>query len=618
MTRKLVLFNLLVLTLLALCPGVRSEEVVLSSSSQIGIGVLAYRGEEDALAIWEPTIEYLNTTLSDFSFTLVPLHLNEMEEAVRRNTVDFILTNTGNYVDLEARYGVSRIATLESLYSPDPKASIGSAIITRSDRNDIRDLADLQGKSLMAVDEDAFGGFQIAWRELLEYGVDPHTDLTELIFTGFPQDKIVYAVRDGEVDAGIVRTCLLERMAREGQIDLATIRILSPQQNTGLDCLTSTRLYPEWPFAKLKETPRQLAKDVAKALLSLSSDSEAARAGEYAGWTIPVDYQPVHDLFRELQIGPYAWMRETTLKELFQRYRYWFFILALVVIWTIWHMARVEYLVKVRTIELLEANKRLEHEIAERKRVEESDRLHQAELAHVSRVSTMGELASGLAHELNQPLAAITNYARGCARRLETGSVEQHELLEATLRIVDQAERAAAIIQRLRGFLRKKESAHTVIDINATVGETVELFSSEARKNGVTVRMNLAPRLPPTHADMIEIEQVILNLMRNGVEAMADVEPEHRELVISTGMSNEDSISVDVRDNGHGLSDEERMHLFEPFYTTKTHGTGLGLSISRSIIEAHGGNLQVTPNADRGLTVRFTLPVFRELTRDAT
>ena len=130
--------------------------------------------------------------------------------------------------------------------------------------------------------------------------------------------------------------------------------------------------------------------------------------------------------------------------------------------------------------------------------------------------------------------------------------------------------------------------------------------------------MNLAPRLPPTRADMIEIEQVILNLMRNGVEAMANVEPEHRELVISTGMSNEDSISVDVRDSGHGLSDEERMHLFEPFYTTKTHGMGLGLSISRSIIEAHGGNLQVTPNADRGLTVSFTLPVFREHTRDET
>ncbi len=619
MTQKAVFSCLLVLALLLASPDMRSEEeVVMKTPRSLGIGVLAYRGKETAKATWAPTVDYLNAKISGFSFTLVPLQLHEMDEAIRRNAVAFVLTNTGNYVDLEARYGVSRIATLESRHSRDPKASIGSIIITRRDRYDIHELVNLRGKTVMAVAEDAFGGFQIAWREMLEHGVDPHIDLAELVFSGFPQDDIVHAVKTGRVDAGIVRACLLERMAREGKIEFSTFRILNSQQPAGFDCLTSSRLYPDWPFAKLEATPRQLAKDVAKLLLSLPSDSKAAKAGEYAGWTIPVDYQPVHELFRELQIGPYAWMQETTLKEFLQKYRYWFFILALVLIWSIWHVARVEYLVKVRTAELSEANQRLKHEMQVRESAEKRDRLHQAELAHVSRVSTMGELASGLAHELNQPLAAITNYARGCARRIDRGRIEQHELLEATLRIMDQAERAAAIIQRLRNFLRKKESARSIIDINATVGETVDLFASEARAHDIIVKMNLAPHLPPVHAEMIEIEQVILNLMRNGMEAMAEMTTDQRELVITTGMSNDDYICVDVHDNGHGISEEDRMHLFEPFYTTKQNGMGLGLSISRSLIEAHGGKLQVLPNADRGLTVQFTLPVFRESTKDET
>jgi two-component system sensor histidine kinase TtrS len=220
-------------------------------------------------------------------------------------------------------------------------------------------------------------------------------------------------------------------------------------------------------------------------------------------------------------------------------------------------------------------------------------------------VATVGELAAGLAHEINQPLAAIANYAEGCRVRLrEQGAPD--DLVQVVTEIEAQANRAGSIVHRLRSFLRKEPPAATAFDLDEAVAEALSLFLPEARRQGVAVRSGLAAGGVRVCGEAIQVEQVVLNLLRNALEALDSGLP-RREVELHTERST-DRVRVSVRDSGHGLTSEARQRLFEPFFTTKTKGMGLGLSISRSIVESHGGQLAVDDVPGGGIEVSFTLP----------
>ncbi|SMH28706.1 sensor histidine kinase [Azospirillum agricola] len=574
----------------------------------IRVGVLAYRGGDHANAAWEPTVRYLAERFPERGAEMVPLDLLGMDAAVQARGVDFVLTNTGNYVELEARHGVTRIATLHSARAGASGAAIGSAVIVRADRSDIRELGDLRGRTVMAIDPDAFGGFQIAWGAMLEAGVDPYRDLRELRFSGFPVDRVAFAVGEGEVDAGILRACVLEELVAEGRVDAGRFRVLGAGALPGFGCALSTGLYPDWPLARLASTPEELAKAVVVALFQMPGDHPAARAGGYDGWTVPLDYQPVHALFRSLRIGPYRSLREVSLVELAREHWEWLAAGALALLWWAVHSLRVEHLIKVRTAELRAANRDLRHEMAERRRAEETARERQKEMDHVARLSILGEMASNLAHELNQPLGAIANYARGCTRRLETGTVEPAQLAAITRAIAEQAERAGHIIARIRGFVRKRAARPEPMDLNEAVRAAILLCEPRARGDGVAIRPDLADGLPPVLADGVQIEQVVLNLIKNALDALEGGPSGAPPITVRTGLDGEGRVEVAVTDRGHGLTGEARSRLFDPFFTTKPDGMGLGLSICRTIVEAHGGHLWATDNQGEGTVMRFVLP----------
>jgi len=439
-------------------------------------------------------------------------------------------------------------------------------------------------------------------------GLDP-SDLSEIRFAGFPLDNIVKAVLSGEVDAGIIRSCLLEKMFNAGEIKLASLRVLHSNRYPRSNCLASSMAYPDWPLAKLRHTADHLAKRVAQALLALPEHHPATTAGHYAGWTIPVDYQTVHDLFRELHIGPYEWMNHTTLQDVWEKHWHWGVLVILAIIWWLWHVHRVELLVRVRTAQLADSNTRLKHEMRERQQAEEKLRRQQDELAHVDRVSIAGELASGLAHELNQPLSAITSYAQGCTWRLDAGKMSLEEFKNITQRISDQAERAGAIIERLRTFLRKDDTACPDVDLNNAVREATALFASEAKKREVRVSLELAPKLPPVCTENIQIQQVIINLLRNGADAMSRTPVEQRVLKIRTYVDDH-HVCIAVKDNGEGISDENKARLFDPFFTTKSQGMGLGLSLSQSIVTSNHGRIRVDSEHGAGTTFTIEMPIY--------
>lgn len=682
------------------------------------IGVLSHRGAAATERVWGPTADYLSAALPPHRFRIEPLNFDAVDPAVASGRVDFVLVNPSIYVDLEVHHRVSRIATLRNRVDRVVVSQFGGVIFTRADRTDITSLRDLRRHTLMAVDPSSLGGFHTAWGELIRQGVDPYRDLAELSFGG-DHDSVVHAVLTGRVDAGAVRTDILERMAEAGVVAMSRFRILNPQEAADFPLALSTPLYPEWPFSKVRHTSTELAQQVAIALLRMPSDHQAAVTGLYAGWSIPMDYQPVHDLLQLLRLPPYDHAAPFTLAEAIARY--WPGVLAGLLALLV--MALLTLRVTRLNQRLARAKARLEqqHELilnsvadgicgidlkgrttfanrameritgwpaeelidreqhpllhhtrpdgtphppeecpvyltcrdsrprfveddlfwrrdgssfpveysatpirdergatlgsvvvfrdmTERQRAAEDIRRRQLELAHVGRLSTLGEMASGIAHELNQPLTAIRTNARACVRLLESGRTSLEHCSDVMERIAAQAERAGEVIRHIRHFVRKEEPQLRPARVSAMLETVLELIRPDARRASVTLEPRLAADADWVLAQDIQIEQVILNLARNAIEAMEDCPPERRRLTVSSRRLADGKIEIQVADTGPGLSAEVAERIFEPFVTTKTQGLGLGLSISSGIVEAHGDRLSVDSLPGQGTRFRFCLP----------
>jgi PAS domain S-box-containing protein len=249
-------------------------------------------------------------------------------------------------------------------------------------------------------------------------------------------------------------------------------------------------------------------------------------------------------------------------------------------------------------------------DISERKNREQQDRKHLDELAHVTRLGLMGEMASGIAHEVNQPLAAISSYTQVSLNLINIESPDMVKLTDVLHKTQQQALRAGRIIHRMRDFVRTHSKHRTSTDINVLIHNAVGLCIAELKQNGIKVTFELENNLSPVYVDQIQIEQVIINLIRNSIEALQNLPAkQQRQLVISTRLTLNNSIQVSVTDNGPGLDADEQQKILTPFYTTKADGMGMGLSISRSLIDAHEGTLGFNGEPGKGATFYFSLPI---------
>ena len=270
--------------------------------------------------------------------------------------------------------------------------------------------------------------------------------------------------------------------------------------------------------------------------------------------------------------------------------------------------SELETRVQQRTAELAMANDGLRTEMRERQRAEEALQKSQAELAHVTRVMTLGELMASLAHEVNQPLAAVLTNAQACLRWLALAPPRPDEARAAVERIVRDSNRASEVIQRIRALVKKSETQMVALDINDVIREAVSLEQREILSRQVLLRTELASALPRVLGDRVQLQQVVINLVMNALDAMAPVTDRPRDMLIRSQRDDANEVLVAVRDSGTGIDAENTERLFNAFFTTKASGMGMGLSISRSIIAAHGGRLWVSPNADHGATFQFALP----------
>ena len=267
-----------------------------------------------------------------------------------------------------------------------------------------------------------------------------------------------------------------------------------------------------------------------------------------------------------------------------------------------WSLQRDE---QERPIAILETN----NDITGRKQAEEELSKAQTELAYITRVMTMGELAASIAHEINQPLAAVVTNGSACMRWLTRSQPDLEEAKGAVQRIIRDGKRASDIIARIRALLKRTAANRFPLDIHEVIQETMGLAENEVRRRRVSLQSDFAANLPWVLGDRVQLQQVILNLIMNGIEAMSSVGDGLRELLIKTQTDDSQQVLISVTDSGIGLDPKRAEHLFEAFFTTKTEGMGMGLSISRSIVEAHGGRLWATSNAGSGATFQFTVPI---------
>jgi PAS domain S-box-containing protein len=267
----------------------------------------------------------------------------------------------------------------------------------------------------------------------------------------------------------------------------------------------------------------------------------------------------------------------------------------------------LEQRVEERTVQLANAVRELRLEIVERKRAEERFAEQQSQLAHLQRLRTVEGMATQLAHEINQPLGAIVNFAKGLLRWLDGGKIDPGTVRSAAEHINEQASRAGAVVSRLREFVRKEELQSTLCDLPDVVRDAVHLVETDARRRGITIRINADRSLPPVDINRVQIQQVLINLLTNALEAMQSSLVVTREIVVEAVRRDEGHAEVRVSDAGTGLP-AGAEDLFEPFYTTKPDGLGMGLTISQSIILAHGGTLTAEQREGGGATFAFTLP----------
>jgi len=572
-----------------------------SSDIRVKVGVLATRGAPVATHQWQPLMQWLAEQLPGHQFILHPLDLDQLAAAVAEQSLDFVITNPGQSVTLSRQYPLAWLATLKTL-NQQSELAIGAALVVRAD-SPFRHWQDLKDQPITAVSENAFGGY-LAYRfEANQQGIRLDHFFSAVSFTGFPLDRLIDRVASGEVVAAIVPVCQLERMVREGKVADQAFRVLDDQAPPGFGCQSSTRLYPNWSFAKTEHASPQLALAVTRALFALPADHLAAIAAESAGWTVPTSELSIDRLLTELDKHPLQlpwWLAAWRWLQLHQQWGWGALLLLLLLAG---HHLLLQYLFHRSQQRLLATRTQL------------AERLQQLDRAR--HLAQLGELGANMAHEINQPLTAIANFSQGARLRLARSQPQGSEELQWALEeIGQQVARIAQTIARVRARVRKQPRSAVETDLVTLIAGLTPLLEQMLAPLEVSLTINWHGTPRPLLLDGTGMEQLLVNLVKNGAESAASQASQYGKEgapSVSACVTVEltfasDHLLIDVADNGTGLP-VPQVQLFKDFYSSKPDGMGLGLAICRDLVEFHHGEFSLCNRQPHGCLARVRLPM---------
>ena len=557
-----------------LCPDTFGAET--PCPKEVVIGVLATCSPKDCAIQWESTAQFLSHVVPGVQFTIRPLTYEEVFPVVEGGEVDFLVANPALYAACEHSYEVTRIATPVGRDHGQPAKTYSGVVICRANRQDLQSLEDLQGQAFMAVHPWSFGGWLMVQRELVELGIR----VREPVRFADRQDRVVEKVLQGTVDAGTLCADDLERMCSEGRIDPRQLRVLRPRSRTAEadDADRSTRVYPQWAFARLRHTSDDLAKRVAAALLQMPADSEAARSADTAGWTIPLAYESVHECLRELRVGPYEHYGEVTLVAAIRAYWPWLlaggFLIAVG-----WLLTGMIFLL----------NRRLRESESSRREAE--------------KLAASGRLAASVAHEINNPMGGIVN----CLHLVKAGLKANHPAQRYLAAAERESTRITRIVQQMLTLHRCRPEKARDFFIEDAIRDVLLMLRPLARSRGVRIESTAPDREETLCLPEESLRQVLFNLVTNAIEASS---AGGRVYVDAT--QTDSTLMIVVSDHGAGIAPEILDRVLEPFFTTKDDcgaGLGLGLSISRGIVQSLGGRLRLDSQVGRGTRCSLCVPL---------
>ena len=560
----------------------------------IRLGIGSFAEPNPNYGILEPTVAAIQRAFPELQVCTRSYTTKALERAASSGEVNLFISSAGLYRRVLDK-GVRDIASLMGPHIIDPNMAEGSVFFTLKSRPEILTIGTMRGLRLAANMPEGFTGFLAGMKEVADFGEDPETFFGEVAFYGHDQTRVIEAVLDGRADVGIVRACTFEDIIDVNPEYRDQLRAVAERREDGFPCRHSTELYPSWVLVVTKTMPPNYAARVAAAVLA----EPKTRTGLY--WGIGTDFSAVDNLYRVLELGPYAFLREWSLVRFWAEYKTAIIAAVLIFLGLIAHGWRSEVLVKRRTAAL-------EAAMAQERALEARAAKLRDRMQALQKIGVVGQISSLIAHELGQPLGAVRLFAHGLLRAIENGRTTAEGLENGIRRIDNQAERAQAILERVRAYAKSKTERRQATDIGKLLDEAVKNFRITSRGGIAEIRVKNAPESVFVYADPLEIELVIVNLLKNASEALRETPRAAIDVALETDAAGREAV-IRIADNGPRLSDEAFGKLARPFETSKTEGLGLGLSICRTIVELHAGRMEFKRGDACGLVVTVQLPL---------
>ena len=554
----------------------------------VSIGLLDSFNPEVERELILPTMEYLKQKFPQIRWSLVHLNTLKPVASVEQSKADFVFSSAGTFQELHQVLGYNHVVTSKSVFSDNPSESVGSVFIARKSREDLKDIPSLKGKVAVASQPNSFDGWLIGTHEIAKEGYDPDKFFSKVIFSHFQFPDSLAILAAGKADVGVFSACLLEKLEKEGLVSTEDFKIISPKDKESLKCSHSTELYPGIVLSTGENTDPKLVWEVTSALLSMPSINNSE-------WTISQKFSKVNQLYQDLKIGPYSYLKEQSLSALWQRFKNVILIIAGIVLILIVNEIYLRSAVAWRTRQLKSALK-------EKIRAERDAREKGKQLAQMEKFGVISQMSGMLAHELQQPLLAIGNFTSGLKMYMNKQERLDKVSSEAIQHIEKNTKRIADIVGRVRSYAKNKRGQFELVDL-AEIAKRALTSAKGSAFADIPIRLKV-PAKAEVYGQPLELELIMVNLLKNACSEVKKVKDP--QIVLS--IEDEGKCwRVSVRDNGPKLSPQEFLRLRQMGDSVKDDGLGIGLSLVRGLCDSHGASLSFSQIELQGICAAFVI-----------